>query len=197
MQRLGRATLGLWVFTLGILGWIFPNVGQGNLVNVATNGLLLPFGVLAAVGLPRAVDGIGTGPLRWGLGGIAACQLLQNLVTAATGLGPVNATPVIAVILACVALLIGVKRWQEDAWDESATPWVAGAFAGFAFEPLYYMVLGIAGGSLFGPFFPGALLVAIGGALAAWGFYPDLDADSTEPAAPVAAKPAKGRRARA
>lgn len=199
MQRLGRATLGLWVFTLGIFGWIFPNVADGNMVNVATNALLLPFGMLAAIGLPRAIDGIGTGPMRWGLGGLAVCQFLQNLITAATNLGPINATPTIVILLACVALFIGIKRWQEDAWDESATPWIAGGFAGFAFEPLYYIVLGLVGGSPFGPYFPGALGVAVGGSLAAWGFFPGLGQDDDEPAEPVAAPEpkAKARRARA
>ena len=170
--RVAFARWGLWVFTAGIFGWIFPNInaGAGNPTNALTDVVIVLFGVLAAMGLPRAADGIGTGVLRWGLGGIGVCQFGQNVVTAAQ-LDPFQAPPAIVILLASAALLVGVWRWKELCWDTQATPWVFAAFAGFAFEPLYYTVRG--GVS---PYFPGGVLVLAGSLLCAWAFRPG-DAD--------------------
>ena len=199
MGRLGLARWGLWVFTAGIFAWIFPNAALGQNANVVTDVVIAAFGVLAAVGLPRAVDGIGTGPLRWGLAGVAVCQLAQNLITAATGLNSVTAAPVFVVMAASAAVAVGVKLWQEDDWDPAATPWLAAGFAGFAFEPVYYFVRGLAQGSPFGPYFTGALLVAVGGILCAVAFRPrrgetgpdERLAASPAPAKSLPARPAK------
>lgn len=172
MERTGLAALGLWVFTAGIFAWIFPNLANGSVANAVTDVVIVAGGVLAAVGVVRAVEGIGTGPLRWGLSIVALAQLSQNVVTVTTGLGPVNAAPAFVVMAASVAVLVGVKRWQEDGWDLASLPWLMAGFAGFAFEPLYYFVLGAVGGSFFGPYSPGAWLVAVGAGLASWSFRP-------------------------
>lgn len=167
MQRSSLGALGLWVFTAGIFAWIFPNLALGSVPNAVTDVAIVAGGVLAAFGLPRAVEGIGTGPLRTGLVLVALFQLGQNLVTLATNLSPTNAAPATIVLLASAAVLVGAKRWQEDGWDLAALPWLAGGFAGFAFEPLYYNVLGFAGGRFWGPYALGAWLVAAGAGLAA------------------------------
>lgn len=172
MQRSGLAALGLWVFTAGIFAWIFPNLSLGSTPNALTDAAIVVGGLLAAFGLPRAVEGIGTGPLRVGLSVVAFFQLGQNLVTAATKLSAQSAAPVVVVMLASLALLVGVKRWQEDGWDLAALPWLAAGFGGFAFEPLYYNVLGWAHGRFWGPYALGAWLVAVGALLAAWCFRP-------------------------
>jgi hypothetical protein len=172
MQRSSLAALGLWVFTAGILAWVFPNATQGAMANVVTDAAIVLGGALAAFGLPRAVEGIGTGPLRVGLAVVALFQLGQNLVTIATKLSPTNAAPAFVVLFASAAVLVGVKRWQEDGWDLAPLPWLAGGFAGFAFEPVYFFVLGAVQGSFYGPYSIGAWLVAIGAGLAAWCFRP-------------------------
>ncbi len=172
VERTTLAGIGLWAFTAGIFLWIFPNASFGQVPNVVTDVVIVVGGVLAAVGLPRAVEGIGTGPLRWGLSIVAVAQLGQNLVTVATDLGPTNAAPASVVMLGALAVLVGAKRWQEDGWDLAAVPWLMAGFAGFAFEPLYYTVLGAVGGSFFGPYTPGAWLVAVGAGLAAFSFRP-------------------------
>ena len=171
MDSLGRARFGLWVFTAGIFAWIFPNLILGETANVWTDVVIAAFGVLAAFGLPRAVDGLGVGMLRVGLVGVAVCQFAQNGISAATGLDATNGTPVSVVMLASVAVVAGAFRWREEGWDAGALPWLAAGFAGFAFEPLYYLVLTLAGGGGFTGYLPGSLLVAAGAVLAAWGFW--------------------------
>lgn len=211
MDRLGWARVGLWTFTAGIFAWIFPNASAGNTVNVLTDVVIVAAGILTAIGLPRAVDGIGNGLFRWGLVGVAVGQFGQNLNTAATGFGAVTAAPVIVVMLASVAVVIGARRWQEDDWDLAATPWLMGGFAGFAFEPVYYFIVGLVQGNPLGPYFPGAVLVGAGAILAALAFRPGGSSlpeakPVAVPAKPSAAKvskaakpatPAKGRKPRA
>lgn len=196
MERLAVARWGLWVFTLGIFAWIFPNVGDGNTANVLTDIAIVAFGTLAAIGLPRAVDGLGTGMLRWGLGGVAACQAGQNVNTAIQGLNAVNTAPVAVVLLASVAVVIGAWRWAADEWDLAATPWLAGGFLGFAFEPIYYFTRGATEGNPFGPYFVGSLGVAAGALLAAWAFRPVGAEAETPPAPGPAASPSRGRRSK-
>jgi hypothetical protein len=171
-QRTWLAAGGLWAFTAGIFAWIFPNVAEGSVPNAVTDVVIVAGGALAAFGLPRAVEGIGTGPLRWGLCIAALGQLSQNLVTVTTRLGLTNAAPAFVVLLGAVAVLVGVGRWKEDGWDLSALPWLAVGFAGFAFEPLYWTVFGAVQGSFFGPYTAGAWLVGLGAGLAAWSFRP-------------------------
>jgi hypothetical protein len=183
MQRSGLAAIALWVFTAGIFAWIFPNLSLGSVPNALTDVAIVLGGVLAAVGLPRAVEGIGTGPLRTGLVAIALFQFGQNLVSAFS-LSATNAAPVFVVMLAAVALAVGAWRWQEDGWDLAALPWLMAGFAGFAFEPLYYNALGFAGGRFWGPYALGAWLVLAGAGLAAWTFRPH-GAEPGIPAAPT------------
>lgn len=171
MGRLALATAGLWAYTAGIFAWIFPNVAGGATANAVTDVVIVLGGLLAAVGLPRAVAGIGTGPLRWGLSIVALAAASQNAVSAFS-LDPTSAAPVAVVLASAVCLLVGVRRWQEDGWDLAALPWLALGFAGLAFEPLYYVVLGAVGGSFFGGYTPGSVLVAAGAGLAAWSFRP-------------------------
>lgn len=171
MEPLGFARWGLWLFTAGIFGWIFPNLADGDYVNVFTDVVIVVSGILAAVGLPRAIDGIGNGLLRTGLVGVAIGQAMQNVVSSLAGFDAGSAAPRFVVMLAAVALVVGVKLWQEDGWDARALPWLAGGFLGFAFEPVYYFLLGLAGGSPFGRYFPGSVGVAAGALLAMWGFW--------------------------
>lgn len=171
MQRLTLGRWGLWVYTAGIFAWIFPNMADGDYVNAFTDVVVVAFGTTAAVGLGRAVDGIGTGPLRVGLSGILVGQFMQNAIASATDWNTFSAAPRLVVMAAAVLVAIGVKRWQEDDWDREATPWLALGFAGFAFEPLYYQGRGLMDGSFRGPFALGALLVLVGSALAAWAFW--------------------------
>lgn len=171
MDRVGWARLGLWVFTAGIFAWIFPNLVLEQWANVVTDVVITVFGVLAAIGLGRAVDGLGGGMLKVGLIGIAVCQFAQNAISAATDLNATNAAPVFVVMLAAVAVVVGSVRWREDGWDAAALPWLALGFAGFAFEPLYYFVLTLVGDGGFSGYLPGTILVAVGAALAAWSFY--------------------------
>ncbi|HUR26096.1 MAG TPA: hypothetical protein VM327_08810 [Candidatus Thermoplasmatota archaeon] len=192
MDRTGLARLGLWVFTAGIFAWIFPNVADGLAANVATDIAIVIGGALAAIGLPRAVAGLGTGLLRWGLAIVALCQGGQNLITAATRLDGVNAAPVFVVLAASIALAFGIRRWQEDGWDGSATPWLAVGFAGFAFEPVYYVARGFLEGGGLGPYFAGSVGVAVGAALAAWAFRPgeedEIESSATEHSPPRRAR---------
>lgn len=181
MQRSGLAALALWVFTAGVFAWIFANLSQDSAANAVTDAAIVAGGLLAAVGLPRAVDGIGTGPLRAGLALVALFQFGQNLVSAFS-LNATNAAPVFVVLLAAVALAIGVARWREDGWSLAALPWLMAGFAGFAFEPLYYNVLGFAHGRFWGPYALGAWLVLAGAGLAAWAFRPQ----GVEPGVPSA-----------
>jgi hypothetical protein len=171
VERVGWARLGLWVFTAGIFAWIFPNAALGETANVVTDVVITVFGILAAIGLPRAVDGIGAGLLRVGLVGIALCQFAQNAIAAATGLDGTNAAPVFVVMLAAAAVVLGASRWQQDGWDLRALPWLAAGFAGFAFEPLYYLILQVVTGD--GPtgYLPGTILVGAGAAMASWAFW--------------------------
>lgn len=170
MDRLGWTRLGLWVFTAGIFAWIFPNVVEGNGVNVATDVVITVFGVLAAVGIGRAVYGAGLGLLKVGLVGVALCQFAQNATKVPTDLGAGNAAPVIVVLLAAVAVVVGALRLKEDGWDPAALPWLAAGFAGFGFEGLYYLALSVAEAD-FGGYFPGTVLVGVGGVLSAWSFW--------------------------
>jgi hypothetical protein len=170
------AAIGVWVFAAGIFAWIFPNLGLGATANVLTDSLIAVGAGVAAFGLPRAVDGIGNGPWRCGLLAVALAQFGQNLVTLVANLTPTDATPVLVVMLASVALVIGIRRWQADGWDRDATPWLAIGFAGYAFEPVYYLVLGAVQGTFLGPFFIGSVLVAIGAGLAGWAFRPGAPA---------------------
>lgn len=195
MERLGLARWGLWVFTLGIFGWIFPNVGDGNTANVLTDIAIVAAGIAAAVGLPRAVEGLGPGWLRWGLVGVAAGQFGQSVNTAVQGLNGVNGPSVAVILLAAVAVAIGAWRWTADAWDRAATPWLAGGFLGFAFEPIYYFVRGAFQGDPFGPYFPGSLAVAVGSLLAAWAFRP-FGSGQDEVAPAAVAAPPRGRRSK-
>ena len=171
MDRVGWARLGLWVFTAGIFAWIFPNIDQGEGANVATDVVISLFGALAAIGLPRAVDGLGGGLLRVGLVGVALCQFAQNAITAATGLDGTNGAPVFVVMLAAVAVVVGALRWRDDGWDLGALPWLAAGFAGFAFEPVYYLILQVVTGDGFTGYLPGTILVGAGAAVAAWSFW--------------------------
>lgn len=171
VDRVGWARLGLWVFTAGIFAWIFPNLVLGEGANVVTDVVITLSGVAAAIGLPRAVDGAGTGLLRVGLVGVALCQFAQNAISAATDLGATNGAPVAVVMLASVAVALGAFRWQEDGWDLRALPWLAAGFAGFAFEPLYYLILQVVSGDGFTGYLPGTILVAAGAVLAAWAFW--------------------------
>ena len=180
MERLTLGRLGLWVYTAGIFAWIFPNIGEGEYANAVTDVVIVLFGLLAAMGLPRAVDGIGTGLLRWGLSGILFGQFMQNAIASATDWNTFSAAPRLVVMAGAVLMAIGVKKWQEDEWDHQATPWLALGFAGFACEPLYYQVIGVATGSFFGPYALGALLVLAGSALAAWAFRPARDHEPSE-----------------
>jgi hypothetical protein len=179
VERVGWARLGLWVFTAGIFAWIFPNLALGEGVNVGTDVVITIFGVLAALGLPRAVDGLGVGLLRVGLVGVALCQFAQNAISAVTDLTGTNATPVVVVMLASVAVVVGIFRWRQDSWDGDALPWLAAGFAGFAFEPLYYLVLTLAGGGGFSGYLPGTVLVAAGAGVTAWAFWAARDEAST------------------
>lgn len=171
MERLSQGRWGLWVFTAGAFAWIFPNLVLDQLTNALTDVVIVVFGILAAIGLPRAVEGVGTGLLRWGLIGVAVAQFTQNLVSAFS-LDAGSAAPVIIVMVGSVAVVIGAQRWQEDGWDLAAMPWLAGGFVAFAFEPVYYFLLGLGSGSPFGPYFPGAVLVAVGAVLCAVAFRP-------------------------
>jgi hypothetical protein len=187
MQRLTLARTGLWVFAAGILAWTVANAQLGFWVNVATDLPIACFAALAALGLRNAVDGFGPGRLRLGLALVALGQGGQNVVSLLTKLSATNAAPILVVLAASIALAIGAKRWFEDGWDEAALPWVALGFAGFAFEPLYYFGLQVTQGNPFGVFFPGAVLVSVGGAVAAWSFRPGAQAefDEDEPAEPA------------
>lgn len=181
MDRVGWARLGLWVFTAGIFAWIFPNLALGQGANVVTDIVITVFGILAAVGLPRSVDGIGNGLLKTGLIGVALCQFAQNLISALTDLDGVNAAPVAIVMLASAAVIVGAFLWREDGWDARALPWLAAGFAGFAFEPLYYLLRQVAGGDGgFSGYLPGTLLVAAGAVLATWGFWAARDDATAE-----------------
>lgn len=171
MELLSRARLGLWVFTAGIFAWIFPNLALGQMANAVTDVVIVVFGILAAVGLGRAVEGIGTGLMRAGLVGVALCQLTQNLIAAVTGLNSVNTAPVVVILLASAAVIVGAFLWREDGWDATALPVLAGGFAGFAFEPLYYLVRTVVGGGGFSGYLPGTLLVAAGALLAGVTFW--------------------------
>jgi hypothetical protein len=161
-------SIALWIFAAGMLAWTIANAVLGGWVNVVTDLVIIVGAVMAAVGMPRAVDGIGLGPLRGGLWVMALAQFGQNLVTVTTGLSGTNAAPAFTVMLASVAMAVGAQRWSQDGWDGAAVPWLAAGFAGFAFEPVYYLVLQFVQGNPFGPFFPGAVLVALGAGLAAW-----------------------------
>lgn len=187
MQRLTLARLGLWVFAAGILAWTIANAKLGLWANVVTDLPIACFAALAALGLRNAVEGFGPGRLRLGLAFVALGQGGQNLYSLLTKLSATNAAPVFVVLAASIALAIGAKRWFEDGWDSAALPWVAAGFAGYAFEPLYYFLQQVTKGNPFGVFFPGAVLVSIGGAIAAWSFRPgaDADLDEDEPAEPI------------
>jgi hypothetical protein len=169
VERIGLARLGLWLFTAGIFAWIFPNLAFDAIANAATDVVIVLFGVLAVIGLPRAVDGLGTGLLRTGLVGVALCQFAQNAISAAA-LTATNGAPVLVVLVASVAVVVGAFRWREDGWDTGAVPWLAAGFAGFAFEPAYYLVLTAVSGGAPG-YIPGSILVAVGAGLAAWSFW--------------------------
>ncbi|HUR62014.1 MAG TPA: hypothetical protein VM286_06590 [Candidatus Thermoplasmatota archaeon] len=171
MESRRLATLGLWVFAGGMLAWAIANATLDGWVNVLTDLVILAGAVVAAIGLPRALDGLGPNALRSGLFAVAAAQLLQNAYTIATSLSATNAAPALVVAAASATLAIGARKWQDDGWDLAAAPWVAAGFAGYAFEPLYYIGLGfVQGQAPFGVFFPGSVLVATGAGLAAWAF---------------------------
>jgi hypothetical protein len=174
MDRLGWARLGLWVFTAGIFAWIFPNLALKAWANAVTDVVIVVFGVLAAIGVGRAVDGLGTGLLRTGLVGVALCQFAQNAI-AATTLDSVTTAPVLVILAASVALAVGAFRWRDDGWDGGALPWLAAGFAGFAFEPLYYLVRTLVVGDGFAGYLPGTVLVAAGAVLCAWTFWAARD----------------------
>ena len=178
MERVDQARLGLWVFTAGIFAWIFPNAILGTGANVVTDVVITVFGILAAVGLPRAVDGLGSGLLRTGLVGVAVCQFAQNALTAAAGLGATNTAPVLVILLAAVVVAVGAFRWRENGWDADALPWLAVGFAGFSFEPLYYLTLQLATGDGYTGYLPGTVLVGAGALLAAWSFWKPDSPDS-------------------
>src|ERR1044072_938251 len=84
MQRSGLGAIALWVFTAGIFAWIFPNLSLGSPANAATDAAIVLGGILAAVGLPRAVEGIGTGARRLGRSIAAVFHPSQNIVPATT-----------------------------------------------------------------------------------------------------------------
>ena len=191
-DRLAR--LGFWAFALGNLAWAAANLtGQTpSVVNSATDVVVFVGALLAAAGLPDAVDSFGAGRFRTGLALVAVPELGQNAYSAATRLGPFNAAPILVVLLASAALLVGVWRWRGDGWVAAAAPWIMAGFTGLAFEPVYYFLRGLASNP-FGPFFPGAVGVALGGTLLAWSFRPGAEADVVPllpPPAPSAA-PAK------
>lgn len=189
MQRSGLAAVALWVFAAGIFAWIFANASNGSVANAVTDAIIAAGGVLAALGLPRAVAGLGTGLLRTGLVVVALFQLGQNVVSLFS-LSPSSAAPVAVVLLASVALVVGVNRWREDGWDLTALPWLMAGFAGFAFEPLYYFTLGTVQGPALNAYTPGTVLVAAGSLLAAWAFRP-RGAEPGIPAEPIA-RPVRG-----
>lgn len=187
------ASLALWIFAAGMVGWTIANATLGGWVNVVTDIVIVVGAALVALGLPRALDGLGPGRLRTGLVLVAVAQFAQNLVTVTTGLSGTNAAPAFVVMAGSVAMLVGAKRWEADGWDAAALPWVTLGFAAFAFEPLYYLALQVIQAVPIGPFFPGAVLVGAGAALAAWAFRPSPAKVTDEPV--VASTPARRSRA--
>lgn len=171
MDRVGWARVGLWVFSAGMLGWVVANATQALFTNVLTDAIIVVGGLLAAYGLPGAVDGVGHASLRTGLMLTALCQFGQNVVTILTKLNAVNGAPATIVMLCSVCMGVGVVLWNEDGWNRRSLLWICIGFAGFAFEPVYYFFRSL-GGNIVGPYFTGQVLVAVGGGLAAWAFRP-------------------------
>lgn len=190
-DRLAR--IALWVFAAGNLAWVIANAIGGNAVNVGTDLVIVVGALIAAWGLPDAVDGLGPGRLKTGLLLVAVPEFLQNVVTATTKLGGSNAAPVLVVLVTSAALGVGAVRWTDDGWDRRATPWIALGFLGLGFEPLYYFILQAAGGNPFGRFFAGALGVAAGSLMSAWAFRPGSEVEQVEAVAPAPVPRPRGR----
>jgi hypothetical protein len=163
--------IGLWLVAAGNAAWLVTNLANGFWVNVVTDLVIILGCAIAALALPRALDGIGLGGWRAGLLVVAAAHFAQNFLNVfVDGLDLPDESMLFVVMAASVAVAVGALRWREDGWDAGAAPWLAAGFAGIAIEPLYYGLTGLAD-PWQGGYLPGILLVAAGALTAAWAFW--------------------------